>query len=187
MGVLLSDFEDNAKIIHYISFCSFVCVIIKSASWTLMKLNFSDKANINIYRQKGPLRYAQPPAGTYASTSGFVGEVSAPSTNFTTPPSGFAPSPFMHPPSTGTGSLPIPGSYVQSASSSPFTQQSPSQGPPVTPVFSPPVGGFYRPVQHHWCYVKAVEGREVWYTFSRKDSHKLEEQFLKGELLVQGD
>jgi hypothetical protein len=38
----------------------------------------------------------------------------------------------------------------------------------------------YVPVRHHWCYKKEVEGQEVWFTFSRLDSAKLEEQYIKG-------
>ena len=43
-----------------------------------------------------------------------------------------------------------------------------------------PGAGLYQGVHHHWCYKKVVEGREVWYTFSRLDSSRLEEQFNKG-------
>ena len=128
------------------------------------------------------MRYAQPPPDTYAAkpnapSSGPQIDLSAPPTFNTPPPSGYSPAPFMIPASTDSGPPPptsvFPGSSGQPSGMSPFGQAPPS-GMMV------PGAGLYQAVHHHWCYKKVVEGREVWYTFSRLDSSRLEEQFNKG-------
>lgn len=143
-----------------------------------------------MYRQKGPLRYAQPPSGTYASGStqerslpqsfGITPPVSYSSASFPSAPSSSSGSPFSFAPAVpsnlGTQSQDV-HSDVLSASS--FIQQ---ESP--TPSFPQQNLPLYQAVRHHWCYMKLVEGRKIWYTFSKLDSYKLEQQYLKGNCKI---
>ena len=126
------------------------------------------------------MRYAQPPPDTYATKphvpSDGQTDLSAPPTFNTPPPSGYSPAPFMVPASTGSG--PPPTSVFPGSTGQPSGAPSFAQGPPSGMMV--PGSGMYQAVRHHWCYRKMVEGHEVWYTFSRLDSSRLEEQFSKG-------
>ncbi|KAK7110285.1 triacylglycerol hydrolase DDHD2-like [Littorina saxatilis] len=142
----------------------------------------ADKGSSNMFRQKGPMRYAPPPSGTYASGTAppqYTDPSAPPSfASPPPPPSGYAPAPFMTPGSSGSGSplsasSPFPGTVGQPPSSTPYGQAPPPQGMMLPGV------GLYHPVQYHWCYKKEVEGREIWYTFSRLDSKRLEERYQK--------
>ncbi|XP_076460329.1 triacylglycerol hydrolase DDHD2-like [Babylonia areolata] len=136
----------------------------------------AEKAPPNIYRQKGPMRYAQPPPDAYGLNTAFSSvshpNMAAPSSMGLPPPpppSGFSPAPFMtHAP--GSSGPPFQGmSYFPGSSSQPSLSSAQPRGVSVD----------YQVVQHHWCYRKVVEGHEIWYTFSRLDSGRLEEQYLK--------
>ena len=132
------------------------------------------------------MRYAQPPPDTYAAkphapSDGHT-DLSALPTFNTPPPSGYSPAPFMVPASTGSG--PPPTSVFPGSAGQPSGAPSFAQGPPSGMMV--PGAGMYQAVRHHWCYRKMVEGHEVWYTFSRLDSSRLEEQFSKGMCVCLG-
>ncbi|XP_029645752.1 phospholipase DDHD2 isoform X2 [Octopus sinensis] len=114
----------------------------------------------NRYRQKGPLRYAPPPAETYSPAH---------------PKSYRAQSQVGPPPKVGE--MPM---YATTSSDPSMFHQSQQ----MTSVnYQPPVdcnASFYQPVQAHWCFCKRIENREVWFPFSIVDSIRLENAFQNG-------
>ncbi|GAB1610603.1 phospholipase DDHD2-like isoform X4 [Argonauta hians] len=107
----------------------------------------------NIYRQKGPARYAPPPVETYSPAH----------------PKSYNRSHMVGPP-------PKDGEVYSMGQPSP---QLGYQSPP--PSMDPSgVAVSYQPVQAHWCYCKRIEEREVWFPFSIADSIWLETAFQKG-------
>ncbi|KAL8596924.1 hypothetical protein ACOMHN_062294 [Nucella lapillus] len=142
----------------------------QSSGWTPPAAATSEKPSTNIYRQKGPMRYPQPPPDYgLSSAPGLQPNTAAPPHSSglpPPPPSGFFPAPFMN---LAAGSLGA-SSYFPGSSSQ-------SLGPSVSQHSQGLVD--YQEVRHHWCYRKVVEGLEIWCSFSWLDSGRLEEQFLK--------
>lgn len=127
-----------------------------------------------MYRQQGQkLRYAQPPPGTYASTQQSFQSPQGPGQYF---------QPQMGPPSAmGPPTAVVPPTSMSSGS---FVPSAPPQPPPPLGTQLPPPrresgtgSGMYHPVQHHWCYSKQVENKEIWFPFTLMDSIRLEEAF----------
>ncbi|XP_046327437.2 phospholipase DDHD2-like isoform X2 [Haliotis rufescens] len=118
----------------------------------------------NMFRNTGPLRYAQPPQGTYATTG-----IPPPGPQ-TTPFS--QPSPFQPPPTAMSTPPHPPTAMIPPMSSDPQASQPPPQ------VGAGPLSGaalVYQPVQAHWCFCKNVENKDVWFPFSLLDSLRIEE------------
>ena len=124
----------------------------------------------NLYRKHGSNRYAPMPAGTFAPS---------PSTLMSTAP---APIPFSQNFSEAATLEPTPTSSLTSMEPGlPSTQPPPaSLGPMPGMGYVAGATGIYVPVNHHWCYCKNVEGREIWYPFPMADNLALEDGLKEG-------
>ncbi|XP_022287855.2 triacylglycerol hydrolase DDHD2-like isoform X2 [Crassostrea virginica] len=137
----------------------------------------------NAFRKSEGLRkvqYAQMPQGTYATTGGEIMNQfpGPPPTGSSSAPSMFNPPPVAQVPPTMNQSYQPPPSQSPMPPKPNFTATVPPPGS------GPPGEGnvVYIPVQHHWCFCKKVESRDIWYPFSLMDSVRLEEALRNGKV-----
>ncbi|XP_074642043.1 triacylglycerol hydrolase DDHD2-like isoform X2 [Tubulanus polymorphus] len=118
---------------------------------------------INYHRAQGPLRYAQPPPGTYASAAGSQHPGPPPPAFDGVPIAQVAPMQPEPMPNDASGMTYIPMSS---------TPQMPNQGVALYPNQK-----LFQPVQPHWFFCKIIEHRAVWLPMSLLDTMRLEEAY----------
>lgn len=182
--------------------CLYSSLLKISYTYCHFQIYFLAAADPNLYRKpRGPTRYAQPPPGTYANTGippQQPGQYQSPivsNPSFQPPPVSGSPFPTpasaspLPPVSSGTPYQSVPSGSPfptpQTAAGYPYQSDSaPAVMSPMANVSTPPLSPasqpIYQPVEHHWCFSKRIELREVWYPLSIRDSMNLEEVYRTG-------